>query len=120
MSPERKAKLREAERYQLDVARKLYGEKHYKVAADEYERLRNYGRWMEALTLGLIQPTTPDQEHFLLVDRGQVEPTTIFERIWSRLKERRAFEEDDKIATHYRLYDEAEAWFPRGACWIYH
>ena len=32
------AKLREAERYQLNVAEKFYREKQYKVAADEYEK----------------------------------------------------------------------------------
>ncbi|MCE9534265.1 MAG: tetratricopeptide repeat protein, partial [Planctomycetes bacterium] len=38
MSLERWAKLKEAERYQLNVAEKLYREKHYKVAGDEYEK----------------------------------------------------------------------------------
>ena len=38
MAVERWAKLKEAERYQLNVAEKLYREKQYKVAADEYEK----------------------------------------------------------------------------------
>lgn len=38
MAIDRWAKLREAERYQLNVAEKLYREKQYKVAADEYEK----------------------------------------------------------------------------------
>jgi tetratricopeptide (TPR) repeat protein len=38
MAIERWAKLREAERYQLNVAEKFYREKQYKVAADEYEK----------------------------------------------------------------------------------
>jgi tetratricopeptide (TPR) repeat protein len=38
MAIERWAKLREAERYQLNVAEKFYREAQYKVAADEYEK----------------------------------------------------------------------------------
>ena len=38
MSLERWAKLREVERFQLNVAEKYYREKNYKVALDEYEK----------------------------------------------------------------------------------
>jgi tetratricopeptide (TPR) repeat protein len=38
MAVERWAKLREAERYQLNIAEKFYREAQYKVAADEYEK----------------------------------------------------------------------------------
>ncbi len=38
MSLERWAKLREAERYQLNIAEKYYREKQWKVAGDEYEK----------------------------------------------------------------------------------
>lgn len=38
MAVERWAKLKEAERYQLNVAEKFYREHQYKVAADEYEK----------------------------------------------------------------------------------
>ena len=38
MSLERWAKLREAERFQLNVAERFYREHQYKVAADEYEK----------------------------------------------------------------------------------
>lgn len=45
MTVERWAKLREAERFQLNAAEKLYREKQYKVAADEYEKfLKLYER----------------------------------------------------------------------------
>ena len=38
MAVERWAKLKEAERYQLNVAERLYREQQWKVAADEYEK----------------------------------------------------------------------------------
>lgn len=38
MAVERWAKLREAERYQLNVAERFYRERQFKVAADEYEK----------------------------------------------------------------------------------
>ena len=45
MSVERWAKLKEAERYQLNVAEKFYRENQFKVAADEYEKfLKLYDR----------------------------------------------------------------------------
>jgi TolA-binding protein len=45
MDVERWKKLKEAEFYQLKIAEKFYGERHYKVAADEYEKfLKLYDR----------------------------------------------------------------------------
>ena len=45
MSVERWAKLKEAERFQLNAAERLYREKQYKAAADEYEKfLKLYDR----------------------------------------------------------------------------
>jgi TolA-binding protein len=45
MSLDRWAKLREVERYQLNIAEKLYREKSWKIAADEYEKfLKLYER----------------------------------------------------------------------------
>ena len=45
MSLERWAKLKEAERFQLTAAEKFYRERHFKVAADEYEKfLKLYER----------------------------------------------------------------------------
>ena len=38
MALDRWAKLREAERYQLNIAEKYYREQQWKVAADEYEK----------------------------------------------------------------------------------
>jgi uncharacterized protein YifE (UPF0438 family) len=51
---------------------------------DESERLLllRYGRWLEALSTGMIQALTPEQEHFVSVTRGREEPSTEFERAW--------------------------------------
>lgn len=66
--------------------------------ADELNALKERGGWMEALISGAIQPTTPEHEHFLQVDREEVEPTTVDERAWLRLKYRREFERDRGMA----------------------
>jgi uncharacterized protein YifE (UPF0438 family) len=65
--------------------------------ADELKALSEYGLWMEALVAGLIQPVTPEQAHFLNVDRELVEPETVCERAWLRLKARREHEQAEKI-----------------------
>ncbi len=66
--------------------------------ADEREALSEYGNWLEALASGAIQPVTPEQEHFLQVDREEVEPSTVCERAWVRLKGRREYEAEEKSA----------------------
>ena len=65
---------------------------------EEFEALAEYGNWMEALATGAIRPATPEQEHFLRVDRDETEPTTLHERAWLRLKGRREFEQEQKMA----------------------
>jgi uncharacterized protein YifE (UPF0438 family) len=54
---------------------------------DERERLLllRYGRWMEALSAGIIQALTPEQEQFVRVARGRQEPHTDFERAWVKI-----------------------------------
>lgn len=60
----------------------------------EKELLTKYGRWMEALVSGAIAPTTPSQEQFVRVARGEGEPATDFERAWLKvLKEREVAKE---------------------------
>jgi uncharacterized protein YifE (UPF0438 family) len=56
------------------------------IGLDERERLLllRYGRWLEALSTGIIQALTPEQEHFVRVARGSEEPSTDFERAWVR------------------------------------
>ncbi len=59
---------------------------------DERERLLllRYGRWLEALSTGILQAVTPEQEHFVRVARGDEEPITDFERAWVKLSQLRA------------------------------
>jgi hypothetical protein len=66
--------------------------------ADELQALSEYGNWLEALASGRIQPVTPDQEHFLRVDREEAEPSTVCERAWVRLKGRRQYEQEEADA----------------------
>ena len=66
--------------------------------ADELAALEEYGNWLEALAAGLIRPVTPDQEHFLAVDRDRAEPATVAERAWVRLKGRREYEREQAVA----------------------
>jgi uncharacterized protein YifE (UPF0438 family) len=65
---------------------------------EELESLSEYGSWMEALVSGAIRPVTPEQEHFLRVDRDQAGPTTVCERAWVRLKGHREYEREESIA----------------------
>jgi uncharacterized protein YifE (UPF0438 family) len=65
---------------------------------EEIEALTEFGNWLEALANGVIQPVTPEQEHFLKVHREEAEPITICERAWLRLKGRREFEQEQQTA----------------------
>ncbi len=67
--------------------------------AEELKVLTEYGNWLEALAAGLILPVTVEQEHFIQADREEVEPSTVCERAWVRLKGRREYEREDEIAT---------------------
>jgi uncharacterized protein YifE (UPF0438 family) len=66
--------------------------------AEEVAALTEHGNLLEALAAGRIGPSTPEHEHFLLVDRGRAEAQTLLERAWVRLKGRREFEQDDRRA----------------------
>src|SRR5262245_43120564 len=65
---------------------------------EEISALSERGPWLEALAAGAISPTTPEQEHFLQVDREETEPTSVYERAWVRLKGRREFEREQATA----------------------
>lgn len=58
---------------------------------DERERLLllRYGRWLEALSSGVIKALTSEQEHFVRVARGNEEPITDFERAWVKVSKLR-------------------------------
>ena len=59
---------------------------------DERERLLllRYGRWLEALSSGMIPALTPEQEHFVRVAHGNDEPLSEFERAWVKVSRPRA------------------------------
>src|SRR5207244_9632442 len=46
--------------------------------------LARYGHWMEALATGAIAYVTPEQERFVKAARGELAPTTEFERVWAK------------------------------------
>jgi uncharacterized protein YifE (UPF0438 family) len=64
--------------------------------AEEVAALTEFGGLLEALAAGAVAPTTPEQEHFLRVDREEAEPQSVAERAWVRLKARREFEQSDR------------------------
>jgi uncharacterized protein YifE (UPF0438 family) len=85
---------------------------------EELESLSDYVNWMEALTPGAIQPVTPEQEHFLRVDREQAEPTTVCGRAWVRLKGRREYEREEIIApSPAPPKDDGMVAFDADRCW---
>lgn len=55
MSLERWAKLREVERYQMNIAEKYYREKNYKVAASEYEKFLSLYESSEGAPYSLLK-----------------------------------------------------------------
>jgi uncharacterized protein YifE (UPF0438 family) len=65
---------------------------------DELAVLSEHGNRLEALAAGTVRPATPEDEHFLLVDRDEADPETVAERAWVRLKGRREFEQADQTA----------------------
>ena len=80
---------------------------------EEYAILERYGHWLTALANNKIKPLTPAQERFLSVDRGECEPETSFELVWTKLKDRQKWDEAEANAEHYRVCDPGEAWFSR-------
>src|SRR5262245_36223642 len=61
---------------------------------EELAALTARGSMLEALASGAVAATTPEEQHFLLVDREEAEPVTLDERAWLRLKGRREFERE--------------------------
>jgi uncharacterized protein YifE (UPF0438 family) len=86
--------------------------------AEEVAVLVESGVLLEALAAGTVTPTTPEQVHFVRVDREEAEPETVAERGWVRLKGRREYEWDDnqKPAAEPRVeYGMVE--FDADRCW---
>jgi len=63
---------------------------------DELAALSEHGNRLEALVAGAVQPASPEDKHFLLVDREEAEPKNVVERAWLRLKGRREFERAER------------------------
>jgi hypothetical protein len=63
---------------------------------EEIAALTEAGPRFEALASGADRPATPDQEHFLRVDRGEADPVTTAERAWVRRTARLDFERGDR------------------------
>ena len=52
----------------------------------ERSTLVRYGHWMQALSVGRLQPNTEEQRHFVAVCRGEANPETPFEWAWVKLQ----------------------------------
>lgn len=59
----------------------------YLFTPGEHAKLLKYGAWATALDGGIEIPNTERQKHFVAVCRGEMEPQTDFEFLWSRYKE---------------------------------
>ena len=59
--------------------------------------LHRYGEWMLALEMGAITPTTTDQEHFVRVCRGELDPVTPIEKTWVSYKRCCEYEDAEEL-----------------------
>ena len=73
---------------------------------EEFAVLTESGIVLEALAAGTLLPSTPEQEHFLRVDREDAAPETVAERAWVRLKGRREFERENQIKAPVEAPDD--------------
>lgn len=62
---------------------------------EEFDILKKYGCWMEALAKQNIKPFTEEQEHFVAVANNKMQPQTNFEKIWIKYKRRLLWEKDN-------------------------
>lgn len=85
---------------------------------EEIAALAEHGHMLEALAAGRAKPATAEQKRFLSVDREEIEPTTVLERAWRRLKARREYEREELTAppppepTDYGIVE-----FDADRCW---
>lgn len=73
----------------------------------EADLLGKYGRWLDALASGALEPTTPGQERFVHFARDGGEPTTDFERVWAKWLKEMAVAE--VVAQTFEALREAKA-----------
>jgi hypothetical protein len=66
-------------------------------SSEERFILSRYGTWLQALEESKIEPITADQQRFLKVCCGEVEPESQFEILWWKLRKRQEFEADDLL-----------------------
>jgi uncharacterized protein YifE (UPF0438 family) len=66
---------------------------------EELAALSAHGNRLEGLAEGTVRAASPEDEHFLRVDRDEVEPETVMERAWVRMKARREIERADRQKT---------------------
>lgn len=98
---EHKAYIDSKGTFQLECSPKIFSE-------EEYQFLRKYGHWCEALTKGVLLPYRPEQEQFIRVARGLSEPTTENERTWWKYQARVKMERENpnKFKLSYQLDDD--------------
>jgi uncharacterized protein YifE (UPF0438 family) len=85
---------------------------------EEISVLNECGTRLEALASGSIASMTPEDVHFLQVDREEAEPQTVAERAWVRLKGRREFEQDhEALAQREQPEDYGIIEWDREKCW---
>jgi uncharacterized protein YifE (UPF0438 family) len=56
----------------------------------ERDLLTRYGRWLEGLATGRLPAVTAEQQRFVKAARGEADPLSDFERVWSKLVRHRA------------------------------
>lgn len=52
--------------------------------AEEWDKLKKKGTWLNALARGELDPMTAAQEHFVSVANGREPPTTFYENLWCK------------------------------------
>jgi uncharacterized protein YifE (UPF0438 family) len=87
------------------------------LTSRDRQLLTRYGHWLSALAGGKIQPSTPARQHFVQGAEGKAEAQTEFEKAWSKLVERRKFEAESRVASHFEFSDPAEEWISRQESW---
>jgi hypothetical protein len=64
-------------------------------SSSEIELLSAYGSWFAALMRGDIFPETKEQEYFVKVCHGNVEPESELEQLWVRYLKRKMWESEN-------------------------
>ena len=84
---------------------------------DELATLSAAGARLEGLASGHVEPCCDEEQNFLRVHRGEVEPANCLEKAWVKLIARRLFEADSKRMPFYRHSDPNQDWFSDDQWW---